>query len=214
MNFVIDLTHHRVSLAQQQSIGAQNLNSSWGLRIFSLSHVHGKTKNIFLCLFTELKTYYLSYSIHKHDAINIADPSSVQDRCQMNIVVDLPHCRVSGAQWQSIRAQNLNFSWGLRIFSLSCARDKTKNIFLCLFTELKTYYLSYSIHKHDAINIADPSGVQDRCQINFVIDLLHCRVSVAQWQSIRAQNLNFSWGLRIFLCLSHARDKTKNIFIS
>ena len=29
--------------------------------------------------FTELKTYHLSYSIYKHDAIDIADPSSIQD---------------------------------------------------------------------------------------------------------------------------------------
>ena len=33
-------------------------------------------KNILLYFFTELKTYHLSYSIDKHDAINIADPSS------------------------------------------------------------------------------------------------------------------------------------------
>ena len=38
-------------------------------------------------------------------------------------------------------------SWELRIFSLSYARDKTKNIFLNFFTELKTYYLSYSFYK-------------------------------------------------------------------
>ena len=34
---------------------------------------------------------------------------------------------------------------GLRIFSLSYARDKTKNFFLYFFTVLKIYYLSYSI---------------------------------------------------------------------
>ena len=37
-----------------------------------------------------------------------------------------------------------NRTWGLRIFSLSYVRDKTKNIFLYFFTELKTYHLSYS----------------------------------------------------------------------
>ena len=30
-------------------------------------HARGKTKNIFLHSFTELKTYHLSYSIYKHD---------------------------------------------------------------------------------------------------------------------------------------------------
>ena len=37
---------------------------------------------------------------------------------------------------------NLNF------FSLSHARDETKNIFQYFFTELKTYHLSYSIYHH------------------------------------------------------------------
>ena len=33
-----------------------------------------------LYFFTELKTYNLSYSIYKHDAMDIADPSSLQDK--------------------------------------------------------------------------------------------------------------------------------------
>ena len=31
------------------------------------------------------------------------------------------------------------YSWGLRVFSLSHARDKTKNVFLYSFNELRTY---------------------------------------------------------------------------
>ena len=31
---------------------------------------------------------HLSYSIHKQDAIDIADPSSMQDPCHMNFVID------------------------------------------------------------------------------------------------------------------------------
>ena len=38
-------------------------------------------------------------------------------------------------------------SWGLEMFSLSHARDKTKNIFLYFFTGLKTYHLPYSIER-------------------------------------------------------------------
>ena len=53
------------------------LSPSWGLRIF-LSHALDETKNIFLYFFTELKTYHLYYSIYKDDAIDIADPSSIQ----------------------------------------------------------------------------------------------------------------------------------------
>ena len=40
---------------------------------------------------------------------------------------------------------------------------------------------SYSIYKHDAIDIADPSSMQDVCHMNFLIDLAHCGVSVAKW---------------------------------
>ena len=35
--------------------------------------------------------------------------------------------------------------------------------------------------KHYAIDIADPSSMQDACHMNFVIDLAHRGVSVAQW---------------------------------
>ena len=40
-----------------------------------------------------------------------------------------------------------------------------------------------SIDKHYAIDIADPSSMQDACHkiMNFVIDLTYCGVSVAQW---------------------------------
>ena len=66
----------------------------------------------------------------------------------MNFVIDLAHRGVSVAEWlehRSAESEGLRFdsSWGLRIFSLSHARDKTKNIFLYFFTELKTYHLYY-----------------------------------------------------------------------
>ena len=38
-----------------------------------------------------------------------------------------------------------------------------------------------SIHKHYAIGIAYPSSMPDACHLNFVRDLDHCGVSVAQW---------------------------------
>ena len=41
--------------------------------------------------------------------------------------------------------------------------------------------MAYSNYKHDAIDIVDLSSMQDTCQMNFVIDLGHRRVSVAQW---------------------------------
>ena len=41
--------------------------------------------------------------------------------------------------------------------------------------------MAYSNYKHDVIDIADLSSMQDTCKMNFVIDLAHHRVSVAQW---------------------------------
>ena len=39
------------------------------------------------------KFCHLSYSIYEHDAIDVADPSSIQDACHMNFVIDLTHRR-------------------------------------------------------------------------------------------------------------------------
>ena len=65
-------------------------------------------------------------------------------------------------------------------FAFSRAWDKEK-IFLYSLPSSKPYHLSYSIYKHDAIDIADPSSMQDVCHMNFLIDLAHCGVSVAKW---------------------------------
>ena len=87
-------------------------------------------------------------------------------------------------------------------------------IYVYFFTELKIYLLSYFYlqtlpYRHCWI----PSSMQDTCHMNFVIDLAHHGVSVAQWLGIGAQNLkglrfDSSRGLRI-LSLSHACDKMK-----
>ena len=74
-----------------------------------------------------------------------------------------------------------------------------------IFTGLKTYHYSYSIYKHNAIDIAEPSSMQDACRTNFVIDLAHRRVSVAHWYSIGARNLKVCGSIphrysEFFLC--------------
>ena len=56
------------------------------------------------------------------------------DACHINFVIDLAHRGVSVGQWlehRSAECEDLRFdsSWGLRIFSLSHARDKTKTSF-------------------------------------------------------------------------------------
>ena len=97
---------------------------------------------------------------------------------------------------------------GTQNVSLSHARDKTKNIFLYSFTELKAYSLS----RH----IVRMHSMQDARHMNFVIDLVHRRVcfSVVEHRSAESKGLRFvsSWRLRIF-SISHARDKTANIFL-
>ena len=87
-------------------------------------------------------------SIYKHYAIDIADPTSMQGACYMNFVIDFAHRGVFVAQWlehRSAESEGLrpfDSSWGLRIFSLSRARDKTKetpfsiNSFAMLYTML------------------------------------------------------------------------------
>ena len=85
-------------------------------------------------------------SFYEHDAIDIADPSSMQDACHKNFVIDLAYREVSGSvvEHRNAESEGLRFdsSWGLRNFSLSHARDKTKNILLYFFTKLRTYHLS------------------------------------------------------------------------
>ena len=83
----------------------------------------------------------------------------------------------------SVESEGLRFdsSSGLRSVSLSHARDKKKNIFLCFFTELKAYHISYSNNKHDAIDVANPSSMQDACHVKFVLDFAHRRISLAHW---------------------------------
>ena len=63
---------------------------------------------------------------------------------------------------------------------LSRVWDKEK--ILSPYEELnKTYHLYYFYLKNYTTNIADPSSMQDVCHMNFIIDLTHHRVSVAQW---------------------------------
>ena len=67
MNFSMGLAHRRDSEVENRSAESEGLrfDSSWRLRTFSLSHARDKTKNIFIHFFTELITYFLTYSIYK-----------------------------------------------------------------------------------------------------------------------------------------------------
>ena len=65
---------------------------------------------------------------------------------------------------------------------LSHACDKTEKTSFPISSPSSKFTISLiSIYKHYAIDIADPRSMQDACHMNFVIDLAHHGVSVAQW---------------------------------
>ena len=79
---------------------------------------------------------------------------------------------------------------------------RRKNIFPYFFTELLTYHLSYSIYKHDAIDIVDPIAVYI------------CRHVSYELRSEEPVGLRFDSTLRLeIVALFYARDKTKNVFL-
>ena len=69
MNFVIDLIPIESlwlsGRASEHGIQRSEVRFLMGTWIFSLSHAHDMTKNIFLYFFTKLRTYHLSYSIYR-----------------------------------------------------------------------------------------------------------------------------------------------------
>ena len=96
-------------------------------------------------------------------------------------------------------------------------RDKTENVILYFFTELKIYYLSYSIYKHGTIDNVDPSSLQDAHHINFVIDLAHRRGSVAQScraseRGIRRSEVRFLMGTQNFFLFPTLVTRRKTSF--
>ena len=65
---------------------------------------------------------------------------------------------------------------------LSHACDKTEKKYFSISSPSSKFTISLiSIYKHYAIDIADPRSMQDACHMNFVRDLAHYGVSVAQW---------------------------------
>ena len=60
-------------------------------------------------------------------------------------------------------------------------RNRTSDLRIPRSAALPCFFRSYSINKHDAIDTANPSSMQDACHMNVVIDLTHRRVFVAQW---------------------------------
>ena len=69
--------------------------------------------------------------------------------------------------------------------------------------------LLFFIKNITLIDIADPNSVWEACYKNFVIDLAHRRVLVAQWLSTGAQIRRSEVRFLMGNSLSHARDKMK-----
>ena len=104
-----------------------------------------------------------SYSIYKHDAIDIADPSSMQDACNMNFVIDLAHRRVFCdlvVEHRSAEFEGLRFdsSWGLRSFSFSISLPSSK-----LTSSLIPYRNS---HVFVSCFIREPCGYDRACAVH------------------------------------------------
>ena len=92
-------------------------------------------------------------------------------------------CSLNQYKVQSMALTILILNKTLFFFSLSHTNDKTKSISFYFFTKHKTSHFSYSVYKHDAIDIANTSSMQDACHTNFVLDLVTVK---SLWLSSRA----------------------------
>ena len=120
--------------------------------------------------------------------------------------LSFPHSS-SAADWLHHRRhlEHLQESTAKNIAHINVViKDKiwVKQVKMCFFGLFNSLYLYYYLFLYCAQNfpsllfylqtwhyqIADPSSMQDACHMNFVINLTHCRVSVAQWKSNRARN--------------------------
>ena len=80
----------------------------WRLRIFLYPMLIIDEKHLYF--FTELKTYHFSYSIYKHDAMDIADPSSLQDTYDLCNRPHSPQCLCgSVVEHQNTQSKGMRF---------------------------------------------------------------------------------------------------------
>ena len=105
-------------------------------------------------------------SIYKLYTINIADPSSMQDTCHMNFVIDLTHHGVSVAQWLEYQSAEIwrsevRFLMGNQNFSLSHTHDKEKKTHLSLMLKF-----SWGLSLH--AQIKSSTSVVCTCVINWL----------------------------------------------
>ena len=117
----------------------KNSESPWGIELQTCGF--RKKTSLSISLPSSKLTLSRSY-IYNLYAFDIADPSSIQDACHINFIIDLAHRRVSVAQWLEHRsAEYEGFSKGTQNFFF--VPRSWQDIFLYFFTELKTYHPSY-----------------------------------------------------------------------
>ena len=103
--------------------------------------------------------------------------------------------------------------WGIEL--QTCGFRKKTSLSISLPSSKLTFSRS-SIYSLYASDIADPSSIQDACHMNFIIDLAHRRVSVAQWLEHRStESEGLSEGTQNFLFVPRSwQDENTSFSIS
>ena len=105
---------------------------------------------------------------------------------------------------------NSESPWGIEL--QTCGFRKKTSLSISLPSSKLTFSRSY-IYNLYAFDIADPSSIQDACHMNFIIDLAHRRVSVAQWLEHRStESEGFSKGTQNFFFVPRSWQDEKTSF--
>ena len=106
--------------------------------------------------------------------------------------------------------KNSESPWGIEL--QTCGFRKKTSLSISLPSSKLTFSRSY-IYNLYAFDIADPSSIQDACHMNFIIDLAHRRVSVAQWLEHRsAESEGLSEGTQNFFFVPRSWQDEKTSF--
>ena len=106
--------------------------------------------------------------------------------------------------------KNSESPWGIE--PQTCGFRKKTSLSISLPSSKLTFSRS-SIYSLYASDIADPSSIQDACHMNFIIDLAHRRVSVAQWLEHRStESEGLSEGTQNFFFVPRSWQDEKTSF--
>ena len=141
------------------------------------SEIH--TRHILLVLFRE----YAANEIQVFKYLNCFSPLNLTTSSSPQRFFTRDVTSYLYASERGIRRSEIRFLMGTQnfLFVPRCDTTKKKHLSLFLYRAQKLAISLISTYKHYAIDIADPSSMQDACHMNCVIDLAHRGVSVAQW---------------------------------